>query len=1026
MSNHDSRDDDDEHNDLASPQSHADAAVRAHGMRPQGAVAGSSPTATRRGSTHAHDAMLASIPRSTISSSRRSSAQPANADDELRTLGLLESDFLVGVQDELALQQSVMDKADRQLREKVQEAEMARLAKTLTARRDLRRKIDAMEARIDASRTKVSEREELIKRVKEANQRLISLRQEEKEIRDRIDPAKKKECAATHGAGRASKSSVNRRGRETERERLIRTGQITPFSHIAGLEKTKTAHPAAKDADAGAESQDQDIDDEDEDAVALAKPRSKRRSVDDDDDEYVDQDTAKGSASRDADKEDGEYDEEDELADEDEDEYDDDQDVGAVSRRKHRSVVIDKDRYKDDGDEVSGGIRRAKHLLGDAFDLEEAEGSLAEDIDREMKEPSVVYEDEEFDGGYRLPGDIGRHLFAYQKTCVKWLWELHCQEVGGVIGDEMGLGKTVQIIAFLAGLGHSGLLDGPALIVCPATLLKQWVQEFHRWWPPYRVAILHASGSGLSSVANDPDSEDEAAFLAAKAAMDDENELGDSSDEEEDDDDDYDVYGGRGSKSRKRKSGKQQRGKGRSKAKRAKSSAPQASVKAHAKVHSLLSKIAKVGHVVITTYAAIRIYADSILPIKWSYCVLDEGHKIRNPDAEATLACKRIKTPHRIILSGTPIQNNLTELWSLYDFVFPGRLGTLPVFLKEFSIPISLGGYSNANNIQVQTAYKCACILRDLISPYLLRRMKTDVATDLPKKSEQVLFCRLTSQQRQEYERYLQSDELGRILEGKRNVLMGVDILRKICNHPDLLEHKAEQRPDDYGAPFKSGKLVVVQALLQMWKRQGHRVLLFSQTRQMLDILETFVRDQGYEHLRMDGSTSVTSRAPLVDRFNETPSIFVFLLTTKVGGLGINLTGADRVLIYDPDWNPSTDTQARERAWRLGQTKSVTIYRLMTSGTIEEKIYHRQIFKQFLTNKILKDPRQRRFFKSNDLHDLFTLGDKDEKTTETGDLFGGSSVVVKSSAKQQRGKNAGRNGADRDGQEEESQRASSS
>ncbi|KAI8921822.1 P-loop containing nucleoside triphosphate hydrolase protein [Entophlyctis helioformis] len=594
-----------------------------------------------------------------------------------------------------------------------------------------------------------------------------------------------------------------------------------------------------------------------------------------------------------------------------------------------------------------------------------------------MKEPSVVYEDEEFDGGYRLPETLDGTF-------------------GGVIGDEMGLGKTVQIIAFLAGLGHSGLLDGPALIV------------------------------GLSSVANDPDSEDEAAFLAAKAAMDDENELGDSSDEEEDDDDDYDVYGGRGSKSRKRKSGKQQRGKGRSKAKRAKSSAPQASVKAHAKVHSLLSKIAKVGHVVITTYAAIRIYADSILPIKWSYCVLDEGHKIRNPDAEATLACKRIKTPHRIILSGTPIQNNLTELWSLYDFVFPGRLGTLPVFLKEFSIPISLGGYSNANNIQVQTAYKCACILRDLISPYLLRRMKTDVATDLPKKSEQVLFCRLTSQQRQEYERYLQSDELGRILEGKRNVLMGVDILRKICNHPDLLEHKAEQRPDDYGAPFKSGKLVVVQALLQMWKRQGHRVLLFSQTRQMLDILETFVRDQGYEHLRMDGSTSVTSRAPLVDRFNETPSIFVFLLTTKVGGLGINLTGADRVLIYDPDWNPSTDTQARERAWRLGQTKSVTIYRLMTSGTIEEKIYHRQIFKQFLTNKILKDPRQRRFFKSNDLHDLFTLGDKDEKTTETGDLFGGSSVVVKSSAKQQRGKNAGRNGADRDGQEEESQRASSS
>lgn len=127
----------------------------------------------------------------------------------------------------------------------------------------------------------------------------------------------------------------------------------------------------------------------------------------------------------------------------------------------------------------------------------------------------------------------------------------------------------------------------------------------------------------------------------------------------------------------------------------------------------------------------------------------------------------------------------------------------------------------------------------------------------------------------------------------------------------------------------------------------------------------------------MDGTTPVKDRMSLVDRFNCTRSVYIFLLTTKVGGLGVNLTGADRVVIYDPDWNPSTDIQSRERAWRLGQQKPVTIYRLMTSGTIEEKIYHRQIFKQFLTNKILKDPKQRRFFKSNDLHDLFSLAPAD-------------------------------------------------
>merc|ERR1712093_336923 len=139
-----------------------------------------------------------------------------------------------------------------------------------------------------------------------------------------------------------------------------------------------------------------------------------------------------------------------------------------------------------------------------------------------------------------------------------------------------------------------------------------------------------------------------------------------------------------------------------------------------------------------------------------------------------------------------------------------------------------------------------------------------------------------------------------------------------------------------------------------------HKTLLFSQGVQMLNIIEEFLKGlDGFNYLRMDGGTPIKDRQILVDRFNNDPDLHVFLLTTKVGGLGVNLTGANRVIIFDPDWNPSTDIQARERAWRLGQKKEVTIYRLMTAGTIEEKIYHRQIFKQFLTNKILKDPTQR-------------------------------------------------------------------
>ena len=154
----------------------------------------------------------------------------------------------------------------------------------------------------------------------------------------------------------------------------------------------------------------------------------------------------------------------------------------------------------------------------------------------------------------------------------------------------------------------------------------------------------------------------------------------------------------------------------------------------------------------------------------------------------------------------------------------------------------------------------------------------------------------------------------------------------------------------------------------------------------MLDILQEFISYKDPElsdlkFLRMDGTTNIGSRQSLVDKFNNEP-YDVFLLTTRVGGLGINLTGANRIIIFDPDWNPSTDMQARERAWRIGQKREVTIYRLMIAGSIEEKIYHRQIFKQFLSNKILKDPKQKRFFKMNDLHDLFTLGGDNGYETE--------------------------------------------
>ncbi|XP_058908565.1 DNA excision repair protein ERCC-6 isoform X2 [Kogia breviceps] len=539
-------------------------------------------------------------------------------------------------------------------------------------------------------------------------------------------------------------------------------------------------------------------------------------------------------------------------------------------------------RCRDDGDEdyYKQRLRRWNKLR-----LQDKEKSLRLEDDSEES-------DAEFDEGFKMPGFLFKKLFKYQQTGVRWLWELHCQQAGGILGDEMGLGKTIQIIAFLAGLSYSKIRTrgsnyrfeglGPTIIVCPTTVMHQWVKEFHTWWPPFRVAILHETGS----------------FTHKK--------------------------------------------------------------------EKLIRDIAHCHGILITSYSYIRLMQDDISRHDWHYVILDEGHKIRNPNAAITLACKQFRTPHRIILSGSPMQNNLRELWSLFDFIFPGKLGTLPVFMEQFSVPITMGGYSNASPVQVKTAYKCACVLRDTINPYLLRRMKSDVkmSLSLPDKNEQVLFCRLTDEQHKVYQNFIDSKEVYRILNGDMQIFSGLVALRKICNHPDLFSGgpknlkgipDEELGEDQFGHWKRSGKMIVVESLLKIWHKQGQRVLLFSQSRQMLDIFEVFLRAQKYSYLKMDGTTAIASRQPLITRYNE----------------------------------------ARERAWRIGQKKQVTVYRLLTAGTIEEKIYHRQIFKQFLTNRVLKDPKQRRFFKSNDLYELFTLTSPDtSQSTETSAIFAGTGSDV--------------------------------
>ncbi|XP_063983624.1 DNA excision repair protein ERCC-6-like [Diachasmimorpha longicaudata] len=557
---------------------------------------------------------------------------------------------------------------------------------------------------------------------------------------------------------------------------------------------------------------------------------------------------------------------------------------------------------------------------------------------------------------FKLPKSLWKRLYPFQRVSVHWLWELHTRNLGGLLGDEMGLGKTIQIIAFLAGLDCSELLSdggrfrglGPSLIVCPATLLEQWVDHFHSWYPALRVATLHQSG----------------------------NYQGTPSD--------------------------------------------------------LLESL-KTGGVLLTSYTGVLRNSDVLIPFKWHYVILDEGHKIRNPAAKITKLVKKLSTPHRLLLTGSPMQNSLKELWSLFDFILPGKLGTLDAFIEHCATPITRGGYANASTLQEATALQVATMLKEAITPYLLRRTKIDVQhhLTLPDKNEQVLFCSLTQEQTDLYKNYLTSENIKTILHekaadgrGRARMLMAVTALRKICNHPDLFTYTAELPRceaygdeeeeeeaidenvvlEEFGHWRKSGKMAVVRSLLKIWRKQHHRALIFTQGRQMMAVLEGLLQKENYKYLRLDGTTPMGERQKSIKLFNLDDSYFVFVSTTRVGGLGVNLTGANRVIIYDPDWNPATDAQARERAWRIGQEKNVTIYRLISAGTIEEKIYHRQIFKLLLSNKVLDDPRQRRLFQTSDLSELFHLNEPVDGTATESDRLFGNSIVTKKKLKDGRAK----------------------
>ncbi|KAJ5646255.1 DNA repair protein rhp26 [Penicillium lividum] len=874
----------------------------------------------------------------------------------------------VDVQDQDQLQRDVAQKADKLLAEKAEENETKRLDKALTEKDRTDAQIRQIDHRL-AQPIGTATQQRLQTELGRLKLRRTELIRDVKDIQKRIDGQRETQQAASssHGSGRL----VN----ESRRDFLLRTGQITPFDQIS---TTVLEGPAAAlhDVLAGAEDEQRveeeraqarhdashrnlvrpghDFDEPSE--FSYAESSVKRRKLESSPSPLsstpkstpIRQKTPKTRPSL-SPASSTSYIASDPSIKSEDDEYMPDTlpETKPTTKRKRGLEVKT---TKDDLEDLSGVDDGNESVYQDRLTLwiktrsearrREQPDYQDDPADQEWHKPHPKFPDLELPNGLKVPGDIAHYLFSYQKTGVQWLWELHQQSVGGIVGDEMGLGKTVQAITYVAALHHSNMYTKPTIVVCPATLMVQWVTEFHNWWPALRVSILHSSGSGMLNLKKEKTRE---SALASEMM-------------------------GTGS-SRQLSSGQKA-------------------------ARNILKRVVEEGHVLVTTYSGLQSYADDLTGVEWGCAILDEGHKIRNPDTGITFSCKELRTPHRIILSGTPIQNSLIDLWSLFDFVFPMRLGTLVTFKDQFEIPIRLGGYASASNLQVQTAARCAETLKDAITPYLLQRFKTDVASDLPKKTEQVIFCKLTQYQRSMYKRYLGSEDVQSIAKGKKRSFAGIDIMRKICNHPDLVGREFTHHEVDYGRADRSGKMQVLKSLLELWRDTGHKTLLFCQTVQMLDILEKFIQSLGgFAFRRMDGKTPIPKRNAMVNEFNLDANLHVFLLTARVGGIGINLTGADRVIIFDPDWNPSTDMQASERAWRLGQKRDVTIFRLLMKGTIEEKMYHRQIFKQFMTNKITKDPQQRESFQLNDLYDLFSLTEENDQELETAQLFKDAEVT---------------------------------
>ncbi|CCD27442.1 DNA-dependent ATPase RAD54 NDAI_0K02510 [Naumovozyma dairenensis CBS 421] len=499
---------------------------------------------------------------------------------------------------------------------------------------------------------------------------------------------------------------------------------------------------------------------------------------------------------------------------------------------------------------------------------------------------------------------------------------------GCIMADEMGLGKTLQCIALMWTLLRQGpqgkrLID-KCIIVCPSSLVNNWANELIKWLGPNTLSPLAIDGK-KSSLASGSTTVAEAIKSWGQA-------------------------------------------KGRN----------------------------IVKPVLIISYETLRRNVDQLQNCDVGLMLADEGHRLKNADSLTFTALDSINCPRRVILSGTPIQNDLSEYFALLNFSNPGLLGTRSEFRKNFEIPILRSRDADSTDDEIKKGEEQLQKLSDIVSKFIIRRTNDILSKYLPCKYEHVIFVDLKPFQKNVYQNLIKSRDIKKMMKGVGGTqpLKAIGVLKKLCNHPSLLNLDEEldnfdnlEIPSDYNMssnsrdiqPKYSGKFSILERFLHKIKTESDdKIVLISNYTQTLDLIEKMCRTKHYGSLRLDGTMNINKRQKLVDRFNDPEGQeFIFLLSSKAGGCGINLIGANRLILMDPDWNPAADQQALARVWRDGQKKDCFIYRFISTGSIEEKIYQRQSMKMSLSSCVVDAKEDvERLFSADNLRQLFQYNDK--------------------------------------------------